>query len=117
MKEQQKAIINKSDLMRNYYVQINEYLQKSVKNIILIDKKGIDAGGSYLSIMDILILKILGNEQGKKMFEVMEALDIDRNTFNTIIHRLTIQDYIIKRKSDEDKIVYYLQLTYKGRMA
>jgi len=114
MKEKSK-IIPKSDFMRNYYVQIQEYLQKLVKNIIVLDRKGINTSGSYLSIIDILILKLLGNEQGKKMFEVMETLNVDRNTFKTIINRLTSQDYLVKSKSDEDKRAYSLKLTDKGR--
>jgi len=101
--------------MRNYYVQIHEYLQKIIKNIIVLDRKGINTSGSYLSIIDILILKILGNEQEKKMFEVMETLNIDRNTFKTIIGRLTYQDYLVKSKSEEDKRAYSLKLTEKGQ--
>jgi len=103
--------------MRTYYIQIQEYLEKLIKNIIVIDKKGVNTSGSNLSMMDILILKVLGNEQDKKMFEVMEALNMDRNTFKTITHRLILQDYITKIKSDEDKRAYSLQLTDKGRMA
>jgi len=114
MKEKSK-IIPKRDFMRNYYVQIQEYLQKLIKNIIVLDRKGINTSGSYLSIIDILILKLLGNEQGKKMFEVMETLNVDRNTFKTIINRLTSQDYLVKSKSDEDKRAYSLKLTDKGR--
>jgi len=114
MKEKSK-IIPKRDFMRNYYVQIQEYLQKLIKNIIVLDRKGINTSGSYLSIIDILTLKLLGNEQGKKMFEVMETLNVDRNTFKTIINRLTSQDYLVKSKSDEDKRAYSLKLTDKGR--
>lgn len=113
MREKWK-IINKSDYMRNYYIQIHEYLEKIIRNIIVLDKKGISTSGSYLSIIDIFVLKVLGNEQGKKMFEVMETLNIDRNTFKTIINRLTYQDYIVKHKSNEDKRAYSLQLTDKG---
>jgi len=114
MKEQQN-VTNKSDFMRNYYIQINEYLQKSVRNIIMLDKKGIEAGGSSLSIMDILILKMLASDQGKTMSEVMEVLEIDRNTFKTIIQRMATQEYITKTRSHDDKRVYDLQLTDGGR--
>lgn len=101
--------------MRNYYVQIYEYLQKTIKNIIVLDKKGISTNGANLSIMDIFILKVVGNECRKKMFEVMETLDIDRNTFKTMTRRLIAQEFILKSRSDEDKRAYYLELTTKGK--
>lgn len=101
--------------MRNYYVQIYEYLQKTIKNIIVLDKKGISTNGANLSIMDIFILKVVGNESRKKMFEVMETLDIDRNTFKTMTRRLIAQEFILKSRSDEDKRAYYLELTTKGK--
>ncbi len=100
--------------MRNYYVQIHEYLQKLVTEIIAIDKRGINGIGYNLSITDVLILKRIGKEQGKKMFEVMESLNLDRNTFKTMINRLIAQDYIFKSKCCDDKRAYLLQLTDKG---
>lgn len=98
--------------MRNYYVQIHDYLQKFITNIIILDKKGI--GG--LSIMDLLILKLLGNGTPKKMFEIMKDLDIDRNTFKTIVDRLIIRGFISKSRCENDKRAYLLELTEKGRL-
>ena len=101
--------------MRNYYAQIHEYLEKLISNIIVLDKKGINTNGFYLSITDLLILKLLGHGEGKKMFEVMDIINIDRNAFKTIINRLIIQDYVVKSRSNDDKRAYFLQLTDKGR--
>lgn len=98
--------------MRNYYLQIYEYLQRFITNIIILDKRSIKG----LSITDILILKLLGNEEKKRMFEIMEALSIDRNTFKTIVNRLILRGYINKSKCTEDKRAYKLELTDKGRM-
>jgi len=114
MKEKQK-IISKSDFMRNYYAQIHEYLEKLISNIIVLDKKGINTNGFYMSITDLLILKLLGQGEGKKMFEVIDVIDIDRNAFKTIINRLVNQDYVVKSRSNDDKRAYFLQLTDKGR--
>lgn len=101
--------------MRNYYVQIYEYLQRFVTNIVILDKKGINDKNCYLSITDLLILKLLGNEHKKKMFEVMNALNIDRNTFKTIINRLISKGYISKNRCEDDKRAYTLELTDKGK--
>lgn len=101
--------------MRNYYAQIHEYLEKLISNIIVLDKKGINTNGFYMSITDLLILKLLGQGEGKKMFEVIDVIDIDRNAFKTIINRLVNQDYVVKSRSNDDKRAYFLQLTDKGR--
>ncbi|MDI9476280.1 MAG: MarR family winged helix-turn-helix transcriptional regulator [Natronincolaceae bacterium] len=101
--------------MRNYYVQIYEYLQRFVTNIVILDKKGIDNKNCRLSITDLLILKLLGNEHKKKMFEVMNALNIDRNTFKTIINRLISKGYISKTRCEDDRRAYILELTDKGK--
>ena len=41
--------------MRNYYVQIYEYLQKFIANIIILDKKALATKNYNLSITDLLI--------------------------------------------------------------
>lgn len=101
--------------MRNYYVQIHDYLQKLISSIIEIDQSGINTNGSFLSIRDLLILKLLGDGKGKKMFEVMETLNIDRNSFKTIVSRLVFHGYIEKNRSTEDRRAYFLELTDTGR--
>ncbi|ABW19995.1 MarR family winged helix-turn-helix transcriptional regulator [Alkaliphilus oremlandii] len=100
--------------MRNYYIQIHEYLAKLVHGIIALDKKGISSNGFNLSISDILTLKVIGEEQNQKMFEVMEVLKLDRNSFKTIINRLMANDYVVKNKCENDKRAYTLELTEKG---
>ncbi|MFW5648610.1 MAG: MarR family winged helix-turn-helix transcriptional regulator [Candidatus Alkaliphilus sp. MAG34] len=102
--------------MRNYYAQIYEYLQKFVTNIIILDKKGVGNNNCYLSITDLLILKLLGDGQGKKMFEVMDTLNIDRNTFKTIANRLISEGYVSKNRCEDDRRAYILELTDKGKL-
>ncbi|SES86800.1 DNA-binding transcriptional regulator, MarR family [Natronincola peptidivorans] len=101
--------------MRNYYLQINEYVEKLVENIIIHDKKGLVVKGTSLSVIELLILKKLGNVQEKKMYEMIEALNIDRNSFVTYINKLQQKQYIMKRKSRKDKRVQVLSLTEKGK--
>lgn len=102
--------------MRNYYIQIYEYLQKFITGIIILDKKGIIDNNYCLSVTELLILKLLGNGQGKKMFEVMNALSMDRNTFKTVINRLILKGCINKSRCEDDKRAYVLELTDKGKL-
>ncbi|WP_026478942.1 MarR family winged helix-turn-helix transcriptional regulator [Alkaliphilus transvaalensis] len=103
--------------MRNYYLEIQQYLEKFIYNVIILDKKGIKNNGDSLSMTEILILKTLGDQKEKKMSDIIEEFNIDRNTFGTIVTRLQSQNYIIKKKSLEDKRVQVLLLTDKGKQA
>ena len=100
--------------MRNYYVEINQYLQRLIKNILIYDREGIDIEGYSLSILELLIIDFLGNEGQKKMYEVIEILNIDRNSLVTIINNLQQKKYITKTKSIKDKRAQILDLTQEG---
>ena len=100
--------------MRNYYVEINQYLQRLIKNILIYDREGIHIEGYSLSILELLIIDFLGNEGQKKMYEVIEILNIDRNSLVTIINNLQQKKYITKTKSLKDKRVQILELTQEG---
>ena len=100
--------------MRNYYVEINQYLQRLIKNILIYDREGIDIEGCSLSILELLIIDFLGNEGQKKMYEVIEILNIDRNSLVTIINNLQQKKYITKTKSIKDKRAQILDLTQEG---
>lgn len=100
--------------MRSYYLQINDYLQRFIKNIVIYDKKGISLKGISLSIMELSIIKTLGNAKKKKMYELIDELDVDRNSLVTMINKLQQQHLIAKTKSLQDKRVYILRLTDRG---
>ncbi|SCY73751.1 MarR family winged helix-turn-helix transcriptional regulator [Alkaliphilus peptidifermentans] len=102
--------------MRNYYLQIHEYVEKLVLSTMVLDKKGIKYNGDTFSFLELFILKLLGDQQEKKMYEIIEELDIDRNTMNTAINRLYFSKYLTKKKSEDDKRVQILQLTERGKI-
>lgn len=95
-------------------MQIQQYMEKLVQSILSLDKKGIQSHTDTFSITEWFVLKLLGNQREKKMFEMMEEMGIDRNSFGTIINKLQSQKYIIKKKSESDKRVQVLELTEKG---
>ena len=101
--------------MRNYSIQINDYLERFIKNILLYNKKGILLNGMTLSLVDLLLISYLGDNGNKKMFEVIEDLDIDRNSLVTLINRLQKKQLLGKVRSLRDRRTYILDLTPKGR--
>ncbi|KAB3532079.1 MarR family winged helix-turn-helix transcriptional regulator [Alkaliphilus serpentinus] len=100
--------------MRNYYIQIHDYLEKLVYSIMEIDRKGISFHGENLSINDIYILKTLGNCQEKRLYEIIQELKINRNILDPLVKRLYTSHYIVKKRDPQDKRVQILSLTDKG---
>ncbi|NLM04693.1 MAG: winged helix DNA-binding protein [Clostridiales bacterium] len=100
--------------MRNYYIEINQYLERLIKNILAYDRDGIPIEGNTLSLMEILIIRFLGREGKKKIYEVIEELNIHRNSLVTITNRLQHMKYVKKAPSLEDGRVQTLKLTKEG---
>lgn len=98
-------------------MQIQQYSEMLIQQILLMDKKGIKNNGDTLSLTEILILKALGDQQEKKMADLIEELNLDRNIFGTFINRLQSQNYVIKRRAKEDKRAQVLLLTDKGKLS
>jgi len=103
--------------MKNYYLQIQQYLERLIHHILLLEKKGVGINGEVFSLVDLFLIRELGTHGEKKMLQVMEDLGLDRNTFAGIVNRLQGQRLILKKKSGEDKRVQLLRLTEKGQEA
>ncbi|MCC5912290.1 MAG: winged helix DNA-binding protein [Clostridiaceae bacterium] len=101
--------------MRTYYIEIKTYMEKLIKNIAIHDKKEIPFDELTLGIIDLMILKTIGVETDKKLFEIIKDFDMDRNSLVASVNKLQQQGLISKRKSQRDKRVQVLNLTTKGK--
>ena len=63
-----------------------------------------------------MVLKLLENDNNKKMYEIMDALGMDRNNFKTVTDHLILKGYVSKSKSENDRRAYILRLTDKGKL-
>ncbi len=102
--------------MRNYYREINEYLKKLIHYIITSEKKSPKNGGMPISLTEVLVLRELGRNGSKKIFEMIETLELDRNTLVTITKKLTVEGYIEKETAPDDKRSAELKLTRAGQL-
>ena len=91
-------------------------IYKFIANIFVLDKKFINDNNYNLSITDLLVLKLLENDNNKKMYEIMDALGMDRNNFKTVTDHLILKGYVSKSKSENDRRAYILRLTDKGKL-
>lgn len=103
--------------MANYYKEINKMLEKLVHRVLIYDRAGFKNGvkTEELSLLDIYILKKIGEAESKKIYELVNEMEIDRGIIASSTNKLVSYGYVEKEKSREDKRVYVLRLTEQGK--
>ena len=103
--------------MGNYYNEINRMLDKLIHKVLIYDRKGFKVGakGESLSLLDLDILRRIGEENCKKLYTLVEEMEMDRGLISSCIQKLSLMGYLEKEKSKKDKRVYIVRLTDLGR--
>jgi len=90
--------------MANYTKEITHMLERYLIKILHQDK-----GGFYkenlnvkLSLVELLLLKQLKANGDRKLSDLLEYLEIDRNLLSTTIKRLQSLNYIVKKPDHAD---------------
>jgi len=100
----------------NYYNEINKMMEKIVNKTLILDKKGFNIGkkNEELSLLDIFIIKKVGNNSMKPIYSLVKETEIDRGIVTSIINKLVINGYMKKEKARDDKRVNMVALTEDG---
>ncbi|TCO76416.1 MarR family transcriptional regulator [Marinisporobacter balticus] len=103
--------------MANYYNEINKMMDKLMHKVLVYDRKGFKIGGKAenLSLLDIHILRKIGQVKNKRLYELVEDMEMDRGLIASVTKKLILNGYILKEKDHEDKRVYILKLTNIGK--
>ena len=113
-----KIIINTvGEFMANYYNEINKMIEKTIYKLLIVEKEGLTNGRKKidLGLLDIIVLKKIGDEESIKQFSIIRETDISRNKITPIIKKLVSKGYVAKDKSKIDKRVNMLTITDKGK--
>ena len=102
--------------MANYYNEINIMVEKLIHKILVYDRKGFKIGtkNKELSLLDVYVLKTIGEEKEKKIYELLEEVEMDRGMVASTIKKLVLYAYVRKERSQDDKRAYIVSLTEKG---
>ncbi|SDY60201.1 MarR family winged helix-turn-helix transcriptional regulator [Tindallia californiensis] len=100
--------------MRNYYVQIYEYIEKLLHALIIEDKKRNFSGKKSLQILDLMLMSYMGKGKGSSIQKLITETGLKRNDITSAVKRLTERKMIYKADSDEDKRIKELVLTEQG---
>lgn len=97
---------------------INELLVNIFNDILEIERKALQYEAfSDLSITEIHTIEAIGMYNPRKMTEVACHLDITMGTLTKAIDQLVKKEYALRKRSQEDRRIVYLQLTKKGKLA
>lgn len=100
----------------NYYNEINKMIEKTIYKLLILEKEGLPNGRKKmdLGLLDIIVLKKIGDEPSVKQFSLIKDTDISRNIITPIIKKLVSKGYVTKEKSKIDKRVNMLTITDEG---
>lgn len=103
--------------MANYYNEINRMIEKIAHKVLISDKRKFKVGrkNQEFSLLEMFIIKKIGKNEIKSIYELVKEMEIDRGLVTSIIKKLVITGYIKKEKAQEDKRVNMLRLTVSGK--
>jgi DNA-binding MarR family transcriptional regulator len=104
--------------MKNTVSVLNELFVNTFNDILSIEQKALQSGTfKDLSVTEIHTIEAIGMYGTKTMSEVAGILGITVGTLTTAINHLVRKEYVIRKKSEEDRRVVQISLTRKGKLA
>lgn len=100
------------------YHTINEVLVKLFNDIMDIEEKAIITEEfKDISNNDMHIIEVIGKEEPKNMSAIAKALSVTVGTLTIAINNLVKKGYVNRIRSEEDRRVVLISLSYKGEKA
>lgn len=97
---------------------LNELLVDLFNDILYIEQSALRAGSfNDLSVTEVHTIEAIGMYEEKNMSEVAADLGITVGTLTTAINNLVKKEYVLRRRSEEDRRVVKIALTRKGKLA
>lgn len=102
----------------NTYKTINEILVLLFNEIWELEGKAIITE-EYKDITnnDMHIIEAVGLGEGRPMSAIAKKLNVTAGTLTTSMNSLVNKKYVIRKRSEKDRRVVYIQLTEKGEKA
>ncbi|CAM3615211.1 MarR family transcriptional regulator [Erysipelothrix sp. HDW6B] len=94
---------------------LNELLVDIFNQILIIEERYHRVHGVKLSMTEVHTLEGIQNSDTKMMSDVAARLRITQGTLTTTINRLTHKGYVYREQDVNDRRIYRLGLTEKGK--
>lgn len=102
----------------NAYETINDILVHLFNEIWKLEEKAIITD-EYKDITnnDMHIIEAVGLGEGSPMSAIAKKMNVTAGTLTTSMNSLVKKKYVVRKRSEEDRRVVYVQLTEKGEKA
>ncbi len=104
--------------MDAFSTALNEVLVDTYHNILRVEEKALKKSGRiHLSIKEMHLLEAVGkgDEQGRTVSEIADAMNITRPTATVAINKLEKRGYLEKQPDEEDGRTVRITLTRSGK--
>ncbi|MGN0625073.1 MAG: MarR family winged helix-turn-helix transcriptional regulator [Oscillospiraceae bacterium] len=104
--------------MDAFSTALNEVLVDTYHNILRVEEKALKKSGRiHLSIKEMHLLEAVGkgDEQGRTVSEIADAMNITRPTATVAINKLEKRGYLEKQPDDADGRTVRVTLTRSGK--
>ncbi|WP_070000676.1 MarR family winged helix-turn-helix transcriptional regulator [Cellulosilyticum sp. I15G10I2] len=96
---------------------VNELLVELFNDILTIEKTALqNSRFSDLSITEMHVLEAIG-ETPRTMTDVAGQVGITVGTLTTSINRLVKKEYVVRKRSEDDRRFVEIELSHKGKLA
>ncbi len=102
--------------MANYTREISHMMDRMLIKIMSQDKKGFYPSKLLhkLSLLDILMIKTVGESESIQLNSLVKTLELDRNLIDISVKKLVSMKFINKRQGERDKREKWIKLTESG---
>ena len=100
------------------HAQINDILVNLFREILELEEKAIITEEFQdISLNDMHIIEAIGRGEGKNMSAIAKLLNITVGSLTTSMNSLVNKKYAIRKRSEKDRRIVYIQLLEKGERA
>ncbi len=104
--------------MDNAYKVINDTLVSLINEIWILEEKAIITEEfKDITNNDMHVIEAVGLGDGQNMSAIAKKLNITVGSLTTSMNSLVKKEYVLRRRSEDDRRVVYIQLTEKGERA
>lgn len=97
---------------------INELLVDLFNDILVIEQNSLQSAiFKDLSISGMHTIEAIEMYNPRTMTELAGQLDITLGTLTTAVNHLVKKGYVLRRRSEDDRRIVYIQLTKRGKLA
>ncbi len=115
-KQKKKDGIAGVRVMSRAYALMNTLIKDIFNDILDLEEKALRyCNVKDLSITEMHVLEVIGDEDGRTMSEAAMALGITVGSLTSAVNKLVKKNYVLRKRDESDRRIVMIQLSRKGK--